>query len=46
MLQGIPPGTRRALQPIVYVAGHVAVLAVSVLAFILGRLIGPDTTET
>ena len=46
MLQGIPPGPRRAMQPIVYVVGIAATYLVGFLALILGRVIGPDTTET
>ena len=46
MLQGIPPMTRRALQPIAYVAGIAATFVAGCLALTLAALCGPDTTET
>lgn len=46
MLQGIPPGPRRALQPIVYVIGIAATYLVSFLALALAAFRSPDTTES
>lgn len=39
MLQGIPPGPRRALQPIVFAAGVVVIAVTSIGVWALGQML-------